>query len=396
MSTEAPFRDRVRELRRVRAGDLKAHPRNWRTHDKAQRSALSAMLDEIGFAGALVAREDESGELVIIDGHLRSGMDANALLPVLVTDLDESEADKLLATYDPIAAMAGTDQNNLRELLGSIRTDNDDVAALLASVSNQAPVAKVVDEDEQPTQPKPRAKPGDLFALGRHRLLCGDATDEDQLARLMQGARADVVFTDPPYGVAYHSKGGASIEGDVTSTAIPLLFSLLDEIASKECWVYVCGGSSHLATYAALFGRHLRCMPRVIVWDKLRTVMAHNGYHRAFELIYVGWREGAGARWFGPRNGEGASDIWRVALTSEERAGHLTAKPVELARRAITNSCGASGVVVDPFVGSGSTLIAAESLERSCYAVDIDPVYVDTTIARWEAITGAKAKKAKR
>jgi len=125
------MRDRIKELRRVKAAELRPNPRNWRLHPPAQRGALQAVLEEVGFAGALLARELESGELELIDGHLRAEIDPDADVPVLVLDVDEREANKILATYDPLGGLAETDGELLASLVGEVETEREALATLL-------------------------------------------------------------------------------------------------------------------------------------------------------------------------------------------------------------------------------------------------------------------------
>ena len=134
-------------------------------------------------------------------------------------------------------------------------------------------------------------------------------------------------------------------------------------------------------------------MPRIIVWDKTRMVMQRNGYHSAWELLYYGYRDGGGAMWHGSRAGEGATDIWRGSPPSNLARLHPTEKPIVLAERALTNSCPSGGIVLDPFAGSGSTLMAAERSGRVCWAAEIDPTHADTIVRRWEGETGHKAHR---
>lgn len=141
------FRDRIKELVRVPASELLANPLNWRKHPEAQRKALQAMLADVGFAGAVVARQDEQGQLILIDGHLRAETAGNAEIPVLVLDVTEDEGHKLLATMDPLTAMAEADEKQLRAVLDSIQTENEEVAALLTSV---AEANGVIDESLLP------------------------------------------------------------------------------------------------------------------------------------------------------------------------------------------------------------------------------------------------------
>lgn len=186
------IRDRIRELRRVRASDLRPNPKNWRTHPEAQANALRGLLSEVGMADAVLARELEDGSLMLIDGHLRAETLGEEMVPVLVLDVDEAEGDKVLATLDPLAAMAEADAAKLDAILREIDTGSPDVQQLLADLADEAGLyqdeAKEVVEDEVPEPPAdPITKPGDLWLLGEHRLLCGDSTDAAQVEKLMGG-----------------------------------------------------------------------------------------------------------------------------------------------------------------------------------------------------------------
>ena len=197
----------------------------------------------------------------------------------------------------------------------------------------------------------------------------------------MGGDKADMVFTDPPYGVEFQGKGGDSIEGDISYALIPLLFADLADIIAEKCWIYVCGGSSNFALYARMFDRYFRNWPRVIVWDKGRMTMRHNGYHSNFEFIYYTFTKGAGDLWFGSRAGEQATDVWHVQKPNNDRL-HLTEKPVDLPARAIGNSCPPGGVVWEPFCGSGSTLVACQNLGRRGRGIEVSPEYCAVVLER--------------
>lgn len=168
-------RDRIRELRRVRAGDLRPHPRNWRTHPQRQRDALRGVLAEIGYADALLVRELDDGGLQLIDGHLRAETTPEAEVPVLVLDLDEQEADKLLALHDPLAALAGRDEAALSELLQDMETENQAVQELLEELA--APAVLPLSTDEHPQQPREVDVPETWQLL----VDCRDEEDQRQL-----------------------------------------------------------------------------------------------------------------------------------------------------------------------------------------------------------------------
>ena len=226
---------------------------------------------------------------------------------------------------------------------------------------------------------------GDLFEIGAHRLLCGDSTDSDQVAKLMNGEKADMVFTDPPYGV--NVKGGKDkgnyIMGDLTQTAIPFSFEICVTKATKEkAHFYFCGGESNLMLYQKLFDRYLHSLPKHLIWVKNGFVMKQNGYHNQFEIIYHGYKQGSGGLWFGGRTEDEASDVWQVKRDPSSTYLHPTQKPIELPSRAIKNSSKHGALLFEPFTGSGSTMVAAHQLDRKCYGMELDPKYCQVIVDR--------------
>jgi ParB-like chromosome segregation protein Spo0J len=198
------IRDRIRELRRVPASELRPNPKNWRTHPQAQADALKGVLAEIGIADAVLARELDDGSLMLLDGHLRVETMGDQTLPVLVLDVDEAEGDKVLATLDPLAAMAESDAAKLDAILREVDTGSPELQQMLADLADDAGLYQDADkeivEDEIPEPPvDPITKPGDLWILGEHRLLCGDSTKAEDVERLMAGAKLSMAFTSPPY-----------------------------------------------------------------------------------------------------------------------------------------------------------------------------------------------------
>ncbi|MCU0880666.1 MAG: ParB N-terminal domain-containing protein [Pirellulaceae bacterium] len=182
------IRDRIKDLRRVRAGDLRPHPKNWRKHPEEQQNALRGILAEVGYVDALMVRELPDGGLQIVDGHLRAETTPDAEVPVLVVDLDEAEADKVLATFDPLAAMAEPDEAQLEALLKGISTDSEALAELLDQLAKDAQRGQAVEVSEDDvTAPPDEAitMPGDLWILGEHRLLCGDSSKPEDANRLI-------------------------------------------------------------------------------------------------------------------------------------------------------------------------------------------------------------------
>lgn len=396
------MKDRVVELLRVRAGDLAENPKNWRKHPERQRAALRGLLDEIGYADALLARYDASGGLVLIDGALRKSLDADQIVPVLVLDVSEEEAEKLLATLDPISAMASADPSALLDLLSRVSTEDEGLRDLLEGLYRSAQVdlrALLRDPDAIPESAPPRSKRGDLFTLGTHRLLCGDATSKADMARLMSGEVADLYVTDPPYGISYLGKTakrmriqGDSLDGlqELLNQAFSRAAAVLREGAPLYCFhpagaAYVVFGQAFLAQ-----GWSLR---QTLIWAKHRPILGHSDWAYQHEGILYGFtpsakRRGRGSGgWYG---GNSQSSLIEVPSPAASRE-HPTAKPVELLRRLISNSSRRGQIVLDSFGGSGSALVAAEQLERRAYLMEIDPAYADVIVSRYESLTGEVA-----
>lgn len=401
------MKDRIVELIRVRAGDLVENKTNWRRHPAAQRAALRGVLEEIGYAAALIARRDADGTLTLIDGHLRKDLDPEQVVPVLVLDVDEREADALLATMDPISALARPDSKALIELLSRVHTQSEPLADLLEGLYRSADeeLRRLLrDPDEIPVAPKPRAKPGDLFSLGEHRLLCGDATSQADIQRLMGGAKADLLLTDPPFGVSYtgRTKAALRIKGDSAAGLDDLLersFARAGEILRDGAPLYVFHPAGELSVrFAQAFLHQGWELRQTLIWKKDRFVLGHGDYHYEHEPILYGYtpspsRRGRGAGGF--YGGNAQPSVLEVSRPAASRE-HPTAKPVELLRRLVSNSSRRGQIVLDCFGGSGSTLIACQELSRRAFLMELDPAYCDVIIARFETLTGKKARRGAR
>lgn len=249
------------------------------------------------------------------------------------------------------------------------------------------------DEDEIPEIPvAAKSRVGDIYKLGAHRILCGDATKRETIAMLLRDLPAPtLLMSDPPYGVA-HGKGvtkATSILGDQTQAVIPLSLAVVLPALHKDARIYLCGGSENVSMMTGLFDHYLHRAPRLIVWVKESFVLRQNGYHSQYELIFHSWKGAGGVIWYGNRK---QSDVWQIDRGTKATT-HPNEKPVELAERAILNSSAKGETVIDPFLGSGSTLIACEKTGRACVGVELDPRYVDVVIERWETYTGKKAQK---
>ena len=427
------IRDRIKELRRVKASELIPNPKNWRTHPIAQQDALKGILAEVGFAGAVLARELDDGTLMLIDGHMRAEATTDQEIPVLILDVDEAESDKLLATFDPIAAMAESDPHALDALLRNVSTGSEALSKMLADLAAGAGLyldeVEII-EDEAPEPPvDPITKAGDLWILEDHRVLCGDSTKAKDVERLMIGAKSDLWLTDPPYNVDYtgKTKDALKVENDSMSDAdfrrfLVSCFKNAFNSMKPGASFYIFHADREAYNFIGSIrdcGEKIRQCP---VWVKNCLVMGRQDYQQQHEPILYGWKQGAAHSWFSGRADTTVFDDSRpkdltklkksdllafaqalvsqmekhettVLRESKPNASidHPTMKPVRLIARLIRNSTAGKGLIYDPFLGSGTTLIAAEQLGRKCYGMEISPAYCDVIVQRWEKLTGKTA-----
>ena len=398
------IRDRIKELRRVPANELRPNPKNWRTHPEKQLNAIRGVLAEVGFAGAELARELEDGTLELIDGHARAEVAGTAKVPVLILDVNEAEANKILATFDPIGAMAESDAAKLDSVLREVETANEDLSQMIADLANDAglyldDVSPEINEDEVPEPPSdPVTKLGDVWILGIHRLLCGDSTNQNDVNVLMDGKKADLWLTDPPYNVAYEggSKKRKAIDNDnmqendfrvFLQKAFACAFSICKQGSSFYIW--------HADTEGYAFRGAIKdCGEQVrqcLVWNKNNSMFSRQDYHWKHEPCLYGWKSGAAHGWYTDRKQTTVLEFDRPPKSDE----HPTMKPVNLFSYQIGNSTAPQGLVYDSFLGSGTTLIAAEQLGRTCYGMELSPQYCDVIVERWQNLTGEKAKRGK-
>ena len=409
----APWRNRIVGSGEEVPNQLLANPGNWRVHPKAQQDALAGALDQVGWVQQVLVNQ-RSG--FVVDGHARVALAltrGEATVPVLYVDLDPEEEALVLATLDPIGAMADRDSAKLEELLAGVTVDDAGLQRLLADLAG--PRKGLVDPDEVPDVPdEPYVKAGDLYALGDHRLLCGDATNADDVARLLEGAGPTLLATDPPYGVqldptwrdgVYNDLGPAekpymrikghrntTLSGD-TRVDWSEAFALVPSLIVGYVW--------HAGVHAAKVAEGLERIGFEIVsqviWDKTLFAMGRSWFHWAHEPCWVVRAVGAKVPFLGERN---QATIWRAPSpkmimggSTEEKFDHPAQKPVALFEAPIRNHLEPGEAVYDPFVGSGTTLIAAETLGRRCYALEIDPKYCQIAIERWQAFTGRTAER---
>lgn len=395
---------------------LLAHPLNFRTHPKHQQDALAGVLGEVGIVQNVIVNE-RTGH--VVDGHLRIALamrQNQPTVPVTYVDLDPAEESLILATLDPISALATADADKLRELLDQVSTSDAAVMQMLSDLAEQEGVVDfgggtelLTDPDEIPDVPDdPITKPGDLWLLGRHRLLCGDSTNADDVARLMAGERADMVWTDPPYGVAIGDKNkwlnsvGPSnrIEDNLQNDTLgeDALLAMLRGAFANAVEHCTAGASWYVAAPAGplhlLWGQALNdlgILRQMLIWVKDNSTFSPLGvtYHWQHEPIFYGWLPNGSHAQYGDRK---QTTVWEIDRPTKS-ADHPTMKPVELVARAIQHASLPGQIVLDMFGGSGTTMIAAEQEGRSSCLMELDPHYCDVIVRRWENATGETATR---
>lgn len=384
---------------------LLPYARNARTHSDEQVAQIAASIAEFGFTNPILAGADG----VIVAGHGRLSAAHKLgleLVPVVVLEhLNPTQRRALVIADNRIAENAGWDEAMLRIELVTLQDDDFDVsltgfdADALADLLEDGNNDGQTDDDAVPEITEtPISRPGDVWLLGGHRLLCGDSTKAECFESLLQGEQVDMVFTDPPYNVNYANTAKDKMRG--TNRAILndnlgdgfydfLLAALMPTIASCRGGIYVAMSSSELDVLQSAFREAGGKWSTFIIWAKNTFTLGRSDYQRQYEPILYGWPEGATRHWCGDRD---QSDVWQIKKPHKNDL-HPTMKPVELVERAIRNSSRPGNVVLDPFGGSGTTLIAAEKSGRLARLIELDPKYVDVIVRRWQDWTGKQATR---
>jgi DNA modification methylase len=388
-------------------------PANPRRIDDGQSESLTRSLREFGIVDPIIAREEDRR---VIGGHQRL-LAARRLglteVPVIFVDLSAEQADLLNLSLNKISGE--WDEELLGQLLANLQLEPDldvtlsgfaegEVQQLLKRLETRTKQDRPETFDlegalDQAGEKAPLVQPGDLWRLADHRLLCGDATQADDVARLMDGAQARMAVTDPPYNVKLGAHGGQR-RGQRKR-------SLQNDDLSPEAWAAFCRGwiqslaaSVNGAIYCFMSTKEWPLVTRLfdeagvhwsdtVIWMKDRFVLGRAPYQRQYEPLFFGWTEGAKPYWCGDRD---QGDVWQVPRPAISDL-HPTMKPLALVERAIANSSEPGDRVLDLFLGSGTTLIAAERTGRACVGMELDPHYCQIVINRWEAFTGETATR---
>ena len=429
------------ELRPIEA--IRPYEGNPRINDDAV-DAVAASLKEFGFRQPIVI----DAEGVIIVGHTRWKAAKKlglAKVPVHVaTDLSLEKVKAYRVADNQTATLAEWDLDLLPIELKDLQQADYDLTLLgfdeteLAKLLDGDVTEGLTDPDSVPEPPDdPITQRGDLWILGEHRLLCGDSAKAEDVDRLLDGATIDLVSMDPPYNVKVEPRSSTAIAAGLSSHPDlskkmhhqgfdvargvtdpkkarkkmrakdrPLENDFVSDEAFDEmllAWFgngsrvlkpggafYIWGGYANLGNYPAPLKATGLYFSQGIVWDKQHPVLTRKDFMGAFEICFYGWKEGAGHHFYGPNN---ATDLWHVKKVNPQAMVHLTEKPVELAVRSIQCSSLPGENVLDLFGGSGSTLIGCEQTGRHAFLMELDALYTDVIVQRWEKFTGNKAER---
>jgi DNA modification methylase len=400
---------------------IKPYPKNAKKHPEKQIKLIAESIARFGFDSPIIVDQNDE----IIAGHGR--YEAAKLL-----DLEEVPViQKEKLTEEEVKAYRLAD-NKIAESEWDMGLAIDDLKELPEDLQRLTgfDLDLLIEPDEKddviPEDAPPVAKLGDLWALGRHRLLCGDATKEDDVARLMGGVLADMVFTDPPYNINYKGQGkntsntilADNVEEDEFDKFLDKVFHNYSQHVKGGAGIYVFHASRTQNQFMKALGDNGYEIKNQLIWNKPMSALGWGDYRWKHEPFFYAGKKGQSIQFYGDRTHStvwdfqkseqqllnwakkqksaevnGKTTIWSMKRDKVNEYVHPTQKPVELISYAIANSTKADDVIADLFGGSGSTLIAAEKMGRTAYIQELDPKYCDVIIKRWEDYTGQKATK---
>ena len=378
---------------------LKPHPKNNNKHPEDQIKRLAKILDYQGWRYPIKVSK-QSG--FITSGHARleaARLNGWKKVPINIQDYESEEQEYADITADnAIASWSELDLSSINAEIGELGPDFD--IELLGIKNFEIDVADKegeCDEDEVPEPKESITKLGDLWILGNHRLLCGDSTDILQVEKLMNGEKADLWLTDPPYGVSYKSNGAEDKHREIKNDSKPMseMKEFWTSVAScaymattdkSPYYWFACQGGDQMMMMMAL-GDSAWKVRHELIWAKDRLVLGRCDYHYKHEPILYGWKSDGTHIWYGDRSQTSLLEFKKPNSSDL----HPTMKPVELVEYLIKNSSKNGDKVLDTFSGSGTTLIACEKSNRICFGMELDEYYCDVIVARWEKFTGQKA-----
>ena len=371
--------------------------RNARTHSEAQVAEIAGSIVAFGFMTPVLV--DQNGSIIAGHGRVLAARQLKLeRVPVVIADhLTDADKRAYCIADNQIALHAGWNEELLAAELESLKGAGIDLATLgfsdneLKKLVDSLELETHPDEDDVPEQANAVVtRGGDVWRLGDHRLACGDATSSDAYSAVLRNEVADMVFTDLPYNVAYVAPGLGRriVNDDLGADFGPFLRKACAQLLQHTRGAcYLCMSSSELHTLHTAFTNAGGHWSTFLIWGKQAFTLGRADYQRQFEPILYGWREGQSHYWCGARD---QGDLWLIDRPAVNDL-HPTMKPVALIERAVLNSSRRDEIVLDPFAGSGSTLIACEKTGRRARLIEIEPCYCDVIIRRWEQFADKEA-----
>ncbi len=403
------------QVEKVSIEKLIPYARNARTHDEAQVSQIAASIKEFGFNNPILISDDYS----IIAGHGRLAAARKlglAEVPVIrLSHLSDTQRKAYVLADNRLALNAGWDNDLLKLELIELKAEDVDLEMLGFSVEELdgllnalEPTEGLTDEDAVPEPPpEPITKPGDIWILGKHRLMCGDSTSIDHLEKLCNGRQVDMWLTDPPYNVdmtaknqmlekagkARKDKSSFGIANDAMSDEhfrqfLRDAYTAADAVMKSGAVFYIWHADSEGYNFRGAAKDAGWSVRQCLIWKKSVFAIGRSDYHWKHEPCLYGWKEGAGHLWAADRKQTTILEFDKPSRNGE----HPTMKPVALFEYQMLNNTKGGDIVLDSFGGSGTTLVAAEKNGRVAYLMELDPKYCDVIVKRWEEFTGKKAE----
>lgn len=395
-------------LETIQIDALIPYARNSRTHSDAQVAQIAASIKEFGFTNPVLI--DAGGGIIAGHGRVLAArkLGLSEVPCIRLSHLTATQARALVIADNKLAMNAGWDNDMLALEFAELTDMGFDLdltgftADEIAALTPEQIEPGLTDQDAAPdVQENPVTVPGDVWIMGKHRLMCGDSTSISDVEKLMDGQFADLVVTDPPYGVSYADKNRSlntvaparriqtpikndHLQGNELKDFFLAAFSSMFVAMKPGAPFYVFapqGGEQMM-----MMMMQEACLPvrHELIWVKNNHVLGRADYHYKHEPVLYGWKDGAGHPWYGERN---KFSIWNVDKPMQSKL-HPTMKPVELVDIPIQNSSKGHDVVLDLFGGSGTTLIAAEKNGRTAFLMELDPRYCDVIVKRWQDFTG--------
>lgn len=398
------------EVVRIPIGELKPYDNNAKLHTREQIDAVEASIKEFGFRNPVIAWHNEDGIAEIVAGHARTtaarnlGMDEVPC--IFVDDLTDAQRRALTLADNQTTMMTGFDEDMLAYELDVLADEFDMADFGFADSLGDAIEDVDVEEDEVPEVVECRAKKGEIWQLGAHRIMCGDSTCREDVEKLVGGGFCDLLLTDPPYNVAlgqhmrpselkqlHRRTDGLVIENDSwddDDAFVAFLKSAFDnamEVLNPGAAFYIWHADSQRMNFLRACELSGMTVRECLVWAKNTFALGRQDYQWRHEPCLYGWKDGAAHSWYSDRKQSTVLEFDKPSVNAE----HPTMKPVGLMAYLIRNSTKEGDTVLDVFGGSGSTLMACEGMGRKCLSMELDPHYCDVIIARWENATGKTA-----